>query len=47
MYGCVHSGDDAPQVEAPDLTPAQNAASGRSNGGNGGVRCGGGGSRWR
>ena len=26
MYGCVHSGDDAPQMEAPDLTPAQNAA---------------------
>ena len=26
MYGCVHSGSDAPQMEAPDLTPAQNAA---------------------
>ena len=26
MYGCVHSGDDAPQVEAPDLGPAQTAA---------------------
>ena len=29
MYGCVHSGDDAeePMVEAPDLGPAQTAAS--------------------
>ncbi|MCY4405766.1 MAG: hypothetical protein OXC15_05325, partial [Rhodospirillaceae bacterium] len=27
MYGCVHSGDSAPpEVEAPDLTPAQMAA---------------------
>ncbi|MCY4478954.1 MAG: hypothetical protein OXB97_03580, partial [Rhodospirillales bacterium] len=26
MYGCVHSGSDAPTVEAPDLGPAQTAA---------------------
>ena len=26
MYGCVHSGDDPVEVEAPDLGPAQTAA---------------------